>query len=330
MMNTSKSNPSFWMNFVESNIFIKFIDVTLRGYAQVMFQNNPLTGLLFFTAIFIGAYDEGRSVIAYGSILGTVVATLMGVIVHDRKSWQAGLYSYNGCLVGVALPVFLEMSPLAWGFIVLGSIISVIFTACISNILQTWKVTVLTAPFVFTTWIILLASYAFSNLYNSGLPHPSLPHQFIVEYHKLRSDNYIFDSLFNGISQVFLFSNVTSGVLFVLGLAIESFWAAAFAVCGAFSAIFTAMVLAANNHSVHLGLYSFNAVLTAIALGCAFNNPSWRVLVYTFIGVVFTVIMQGALNTLFSPLGIPALTMPFVLTSWLFLVSNKDIVLTHR
>ncbi len=52
MMNTNRSNPTFWMKLVESNIFIEFIDVTLRGCAQVMFQNNPLTGL-FFLQLFL-------------------------------------------------------------------------------------------------------------------------------------------------------------------------------------------------------------------------------------------------------------------------------------
>ncbi|EFK0327970.1 TPA: urea transporter [Escherichia coli] len=330
MTYTSKNNPDFWMKLVESNIFIKFIDVTLRAYAQVMFQNNSLTGLLFFIAIFIGAYNEGHPAIAYGSVLGTTVATLTGLTVNDHKSWRAGLYSYNGCLVGIALPVFLEMSPLAWGFVVLGSIISVIFTACISNILQTWKVTVLTAPFVFTTWIILFASYAFSNLHNGGIPHPSQPHQFVVGYDILRNEHYIFDSLFNGISQVFLFSNTVSGFLFVLGLAIESLWAAIFAVCGSFLSILIATFFAADCRSVYLGLYSFSAVLTAIALGCTFNNPDWRAMTYTFVGIIFTVIVQGALDSLFSPLGIPTLTMPFILASWVFLVSNKDIMPIHR
>lgn len=165
------------MKFIESDIFIKLIDVTLRAYARVMFQNNSLTGLLFFIAIFIGAYDEGHSTIAYGSVLGTVVATLTSLTVNDRKSWQAGLYSYNGCLVGVALLVFLEMNPLAWGCIIPSSIISVVSTISIANILKTWKISVLTAPF-FITWIILFASYAFSNLHNGGIPHPSQPHQF--------------------------------------------------------------------------------------------------------------------------------------------------------
>ncbi len=330
MVSTSRSNPNYWMKLVKSNIFIEFIDVTLRGCSQVMFQNNPLTGLLFFAAIFIGAYGEGHPAVAYGGVLGTVVATLTGLTVRDRKSWRVGLYGYNGCLVGVALPTFLEMSPLVWGCIVLGSIISVVSTLCIADILKTWKVAALTAPFVFTTWTILLASYAFSSLHNGGLPHPSFPYQFIVETNGTESGHYVFDSLFNGISQIFLFSSLVGGILFVIGLAIESLWAAIFAVCGSFLAILTATFLAAYYHSIHLGLYSFSAVLTAIALGSTFNSPSWRVMAYTLIGVIFTVIMQGALDTLLSPLGIPTLTMPFVLASWLFLVPNKEIMPAHR
>ena len=73
-----------------------------------------------------------------------------------------------------------------------------------------------------------------------------------------------------------------------------------------------------------------SAVLTAIALGSTFNQPSWRVLIYTLIGVIFTVFVQGALNTLLTHIGIPTLTMPFVLASWLFLVPNKDVMPTHR
>ncbi|ESB01933.1 urea transporter, partial [Klebsiella pneumoniae] len=43
-----------------------------------------------------------------------------------------------------------------------------------------------------------------------------------------------------------------------------------------------------------------------------------------------TVFVQGAMNTLLAPVGIPTLTMPFVLASWLFLVPNKDIMPAHR
>ena len=110
----------------------------------------------------------------------------------------------------------------------------------------------------------------------------------------------------------------------------SSLWAAAFGFLGSVLAVLTATVLQAEHASINNGLYAFSAVLTAIALGSTFNKPSWRVLTYTLIGVIFTVFVQGALNTLLAPLGIPSLTMPFVLASWLFLVPNKDVMPAHR
>jgi urea transporter len=44
---------------------------------------------------------------------------------------------------------------------------------------------------------------------------------------------------------------------------------------------------------------------------------------YAVLGTVFTVVAQGAMNVALTPLGIPALTAPFVLTSWLFLLPQQ-------
>lgn len=48
-MNAKTGNQSGWAQLSASNVFIEFIDTTLRGCAQVMFQNNPLTGLFFLS-----------------------------------------------------------------------------------------------------------------------------------------------------------------------------------------------------------------------------------------------------------------------------------------
>ncbi|EPY6796751.1 urea transporter [Klebsiella pneumoniae] len=329
-MNTSSAIASKWTHFAEINPAVRFIDVTLRGCAQVMFQNNPLTGLIFFIAIFIAAYGEGNPAAAYGCVLGTVVATFTGMFVNDRTSWLAGLYGYNGCLVGVALPTFLSVTPQLWGCIITGSIVSVIATVSIADILKTWKVAALTAPFVLTTWVVLLASYAFSGLDASGLSVPELPHPLVSAPAGGLFNGHIFATVLHGVSEVYLFSSVAAGGLFVVGLAVASRWAAIFAIGGSLLAVLTASLLGANTTSTDSGLYAFSAVLTAIALGSSFNKPSWRVLGYTFIGVIFTVFVQGAMNTLLAPVGIPTLTMPFVLASWLFLVPNKDIMPAHR
>ena len=321
---------SKWSQMANGNVVLEFIDVTLRGCSQVMFQSNPLTGLLFFAAIFVGAFAEGNPAVAYGSVLGTVAATLTGMRLKDHKSWKVGLFGYNGCLVGVALPTFLEVTPTVWLCIILGGVVSVIVTICIADILKTWKVAALTAPFVLVTWTMLLASYAFGGLTSNTLPVPNLPHDLVAYNSNLLDGIDLFHGTFYGVSEVFLISTVVGSLLFLAGLAVSSLWAAVFALCGSLLAVLVATLLQAEHSSINNGLYAFSAVLTAIALGSTFNKPSWRVLIYTLIGVVFTVFVQGALNTLLGPAGIPTLTMPFVLASWLFLVPNKDVMPSHR
>ncbi len=321
---------SKWSQMANGNVVLEFIDVTLRGCSQVMFQSNPLTGLLFFAAIFVGAFAEGNPAVAYGSVLGTVAATLTGMRLKDHKSWKVGLFGYNGCLVGVALPTFLEVTPTVWLCIILGGVVSVIVTICIADILKTWKVAALTAPFVLVTWTMLLASYAFGGLTSNALPVPNLPHDLVAYNSNLLDGIDLFHGTFYGVSEVFLISTVVGSLLFLAGLAVSSLWAAVFALCGSLLAVLVATLLQAEHSSINNGLYAFSAVLTAIALGSTFNKPSWRVLIYTLIGVVFTVFVQGALNTLLGPAGIPTLTMPFVLASWLFLVPNKDVMPSHR
>jgi urea transporter len=64
-------------------------------------------------------------------------------------------------------------------------------------------------------------------------------------------------------------------------------------------------------------------VLTALALGAVFYKPGVRVAVYALVATVFTVVVQGALNVVVAPFGIPTLTAPFVLASWFFLLPRQ-------
>jgi urea transporter len=64
-------------------------------------------------------------------------------------------------------------------------------------------------------------------------------------------------------------------------------------------------------------------VLTAIALGTVFYRPILRVALYAALGTVMTVVTQVALNVALTPFAIPALTAPFVLVTWLFLLPRQ-------
>ena len=70
------------------------------------------------------------------------------------------------------------------------------------------------------------------------------------------------------------------------------------------------------------GLLGFSPVLTAVALGSVFGKPTPRGLAMAGFATVVTVIAQAGLNAGLAPFGLPALTMPFVLVTWLFLLAR--------
>ena len=51
-----------------------------------------------------------------------------------------------------------------------------------------------------------------------------------------------------------------------------------------------------------------------------FKPSGLRSAVYAVLGTVFTVVAQAAFNVAATPLAIPALTGPFVLETWIFLL----------
>ena len=190
----------------------------------------------------------------------------------------------------------------------------------ISNVLKTWSVSALTAPFVLTSWLLLLATNAFSGLEGSALP----PSGEIVPIDPAAANPMRFgdfmQGIFTSITQVFLKGHGPAAVLLLAGLAVNSRAAAAFALVGALVAVVTAHALGAESDIITAGLLGFNPVLTAIALGAVFYRPGPRVVAYMLIATVLSVIVQGTMIAALTAFGIPTLTAAFVLVTWLFLL----------
>ena len=127
------------------------------------------------------------------------------------------------------------------------------------------------------------------------------------------------------ISQVFLKGSGIAALLLLAGLAVSSVPAAAFALGGAILAVATAHLFGAESDLIVGGLLGFSPVLTAVALGAVFHRPSVRVAVYAAIATIFTVVAQAALDVGLRPFAIPALTAPFILVSWMFLLPRQSL-----
>jgi urea transporter len=312
-----------WESLAASSGIARFLDINLRSVGQVMFQNNALTGLLFLVAIAWGSYAAGVPRVAIAGVVAVVVANLTAQWLNvDREALHSGLYGFNGILVGLALATFLSPNALMWIYVVLGASISVVAMLGTSNAVKPWGSS-LTFPFVITTWLLLLATYGFSGLVGAALPSGNVVTAFQpYEASPLKLVDLL-QGVLQSVSQVFLKANGVAALLLLVGLAVNSWAAAAYALAGAILAVLAAHLFGAESDLITGGLLGFSPVLTAIALGTVFYRPSWRVAIYAMLGTLVTVIAQAALNVALTPLAIPALTAPFVFVTWMFLLPRQ-------
>jgi urea transporter len=316
----------WWEERCRSSGPLRFIDIVLRGIGQVMFQDNPLSGLLFLIAVSWGSYAAGVPQVAIGGLLGVLLATVTAWWLRvDDAGLRAGLYGFNAYLVGIALPTFLALSPLLWVYVVLGAMVSVVATLAVANLMKTWGVAALTAPFILVTWLLLLSAYAFSGIHGDALPASGQIAPIPPEAANPLAILDFMQGMLVSISQVFVKGNGIAALLILIGLAVGSLAAASFALAAALISVIVAHALGAESQLISAGLVGFNPILTAIALGTVFYRPSPRVAAYTLFATVLTVMVQGAMVSALTPFGIPTLTASFVLVTWLFLLPAQKL-----
>ena len=298
---------------------VGFLRQMLRGAGQVMFQPSAWTGLLFLIGIFWGSCASRTGIVAWGALVGAAVSTLTGRLLRlPADDGAQGLWGFNGILVGCAFPTFLGNTVWMWLALLLCAALTTWVRTGFNNVMAPWKVNSLTFPFVFCTWLFLLAARAMHGMPPAHLSDPTLPTLF-VSGENLRFGHLLVYWL-KGIGQVFLIDSWATGLFFLIGLWLSSARAALWAAIGSAVALLVAILFETSGADVAGGLYGFSPVLTAIALGTVFYKPGRRSAVWALLGIVTTVFVQAGMNVMLAPLGIPTLTAPFCLTTWLFLL----------
>lgn len=266
----------------------------LNGYSQMLLQRQRLCGLLCLLAI---AWDS--SLALGGALLGGAASWLTAVLRHyapgDR---DAGLYGYNGALLGLLLG-----SQLAWSALL--ALLIVASAGLSSLLLHRWLhhhrqrlhlgLAPYSAPFVLLAWLLL----ALAALLQPPGPPPA-PGAHGPEDLAL--------AVLRGVSQIVLIDNPVSGLLILLGLGLASRAAALWALTGSALSLGLALALGHTAPALH-GLIGCNGALVAVALG-PHQRSVWPVLG----AIALSAVLQPGL----ASLGIPSpLTAPFVLSCWL-------------
>ena len=312
-MTNTAANPT------PSQIIKEFPLTFFRGIGQVMFQDSIWTGIFFTIGIFWGAYASHTPAVAWGMLLGTFVSTLAGYLMGLKDSnGSQGLWGFNGCLVGCALPTFLGNTIWMWLAIIFCSAMTTWVRSGLDNVWGKWNLSTFTFPFVLCTWFFLLAARAMHGMPPVEESAPAFP----VEGSTALSLGFVDLVIYwlKGISQVFLINSWVTGAIFLVGLAVSSWRAALWCAVSSAVALLVIILWQGPGADISAGLYGFSAVLTGIALGATFCNYSWKAAVWAVLGVIATVFIQAAMNIFFAPIGLATLTGPFCIATWLFLL----------
>ncbi len=304
----------------------KPLRVILRGVGQVFFCCNAVTGFIFLIALYVGGITAGLAA-TVGVISSTAAAYLLGLSEDDI---DAGLYGFNGTLVGPCLFLFLENTPQLWLYVVLASILSTIVLAALMRILQPYNIPASTSPFVLTCWMFMAAVYAFDEFSRSVvLPMPGIPSEIVtsaaaateVWFTTFTQDTVTtwYTAITKGIGEVMFADSVIVGILFLIGIAITSLRGAFMALSGAMIGVVIPILLGADQKLIEMGLYAFNPVLTMMAVGWVFLKPTTGSAILALLAGILTIICQAGLANFLTPIGLPTLTFPFVLVMWMFL-----------
>lgn len=310
-------------NYLQDHKVLGFVDWSLRGVGQVVFQNNPLSGLVILAALFFNSW-------IYGSIcvLGVFTSTAVAIALRaDKGLIHDGLYGFNGALVGLALVAFTSEDFRSGAvpslylavYIIFAAGMTTIVFASMARLLTPYRVAALTMPFVLVGWLFLFAVLKFDNIDAGPLAKPVSPDQYVDGVAYVLPTWYM--GVGNAIGQIFFQDNWISGYLIVIGIAIHSRLAAGMALVGAVLAALVAVVFGGPEGAIRDGLFGYNAALTALALGGFFLVLTWRSFLYTLFGIVVATWLWASVAIFLEPIGMPVLTSTFVLVTWLMLIA---------
>lgn len=289
---------------------------SLKGISQVIFIENALSGVIILIAISMSSWLLGLFALL-SSIIGTLTGKICGA---NEDSLNIGLFGYNSVLTGMALTLFLTGST-RWVIALVCAAITAILVAAMMHIMEKTDIRILTFPYIIITWIMLLVPYRLESfkLSNSLVPQSLSQWRLHIE-----GETDWIEGIFSGIGQIFFIDNSFSGFLILVAVFVAGWRLCLYTLGGSILGLLIAFALGGEYSLIFSGLFGYNAVLACLAVAVVFNEDKHRFAPISGIfAAIFTVPLIASIDTFLLPYGLPALSMPYVLSTWIFLGARK-------
>ncbi|WP_326673746.1 urea transporter [Streptomyces sp. NBC_01257] len=290
-----------------------YLLASLRGVGQVDLQPGLATGAVILAGLWAAGWETGLF-----ATLGTLIATATAcALAVDRGSIALGLQGYAGCLTGIALVSSLGNHPATYVLTVVGAIMCTLLMAALGTFLAPYGLTPLTAPFCLVSGVMVVGAPSFARVWHGAPAAVSSTTTGDTAW----SWDALWHAFFNNVSQIFLVESWYVGLIMLVGLALAGLRVVLYAAAGSAAGIAAAWLLGAPTELIANGIYGYNAVLVAIAIGAVFMaNTVWTG-VYALFGAAATTGLTASLTSFFKPFGGHTFTWPFILTTWVLMAA---------
>lgn len=290
-----------------------YVLASVRGVGQVDFQAALLTGAVILAGLWVAGWETGLFA-TLGTLIATATAYLLAV---DRGNIALGLQGYAGCLTGIALVTFLGNHLSTYVLTVIGAVMCTILMAALGTFLKPYGLTPMTAPFCLVSGVMVLGAPSFERVWHGSPASASST----TSGDTALSWDALWHAFFNNVSQIFLVESWYVGLIMLVGLAFAGLRVVLYAAAGSVVGIVAALLLGAPTALIANGIYGFNAVLVAIAIGAVFMaNTVWTG-AYALFGAAASTGLTASLTSLFKPFGGHTFTWPFILTTWVLMAA---------
>ncbi|MDW4092566.1 urea transporter [Staphylococcus saprophyticus] len=291
------------------------IRIVLKNISQVLLLNNAWTGLFILLGLFIGSWKVGVM-----ALIASVIALLLAKRTnYSEEEINTGLSGFNPVLTAIALTLFLVPKWYSLIIILVAIIITMPIGSAFREFFKPFGVPMLTMPYVFVSWLILLMSFQFKFVNADVNILPNAIQEIQFSGHHIQFIN----TFLSGFSEIFLLKSVLAGTLILIGIFIASRKAGVYAIVANLIGFLAVIVLGANHDQINEGLFGYNVILTVLALGIAFRTRIQRP-ISIVLGILLTVVIHAGMTTLLTPYGLPVFTLPFIIATWIMLFAGNQ------
>jgi urea transporter len=285
-------------------------EALLRPFAQIVFSRDLRTGFLILLAIAVFPWLGLATVGAV--VLAQALSWLLGFGTHAIRQ---GGHATSAVLTTLALGVFAPGGGEPWALLLLGAVLAVLLSASFQAVFSAVALPAHSLPFIAAAWTMHLASRV--------LPASQAPSVLAQPWAFLPPG--LLETTWLDVPASLLFLHgALSGMLVVAAIALYSRIALLLAFVGGAAAFAMRAWLRAEGPWSEVDLYaSFNAVLTAMAVGGVWFVPQPSSVLLAGGMAALTAVIAYALFPVAGLVGLPILSLPFIVATHLTLTATR-------